>query len=340
MTSLGAVRVPLDSLDFPHQRQISFRVRERLARIFKNLSKAGATEVQIPCTVEEARFGRILAHLGLSADQLRARRKGKDLPLVTGIRLPCLYGEYLAAAAKRSDETSLVVHLFSAELLDPLLELISAFSHEPQQSDGELYKKIVDSHRRDEVTHAVCMGSLTEPKERNMKMLLRPKNLPIVKALNSLSEIEGMMEGLQLGNFHKWLALHMDEQIIAFLQHIYVVWKEKICEGKRTIMQNIDIDSIRVLQFRMPEVCAGDADTINRLFSSGTLFPKVDASDRDMLRRNILALKGVIPSLETFQENMKFVGIGAKVLARHVVDNLPLCKSSKKRSPTIYELLS
>jgi hypothetical protein len=115
--SLGAVRVPLDSLEFPYRRQISFKVRERLGRVFKNLFKAGATEVRIPCTVDEVKFGQILAHLGLSADQLRGTRgKGqKDLPLLNGIRLSCLYGEYLVAAAKGNKETSLIVHLFSAD---------------------------------------------------------------------------------------------------------------------------------------------------------------------------------------------------------------------------------
>ncbi|KAK4129020.1 hypothetical protein N657DRAFT_50101 [Parathielavia appendiculata] len=341
--SLGVVRVPLDSLEFPHRRQISFKVRERLGRVFKNLSKAGATEVRLPCTVEEGKFGQILAHLGLSADQLRGTgRKGqKDLPLLTGIRLSCLYGEYLVAATKGNKETSLVIHLFSADLLDPLLELISAFSHEPQQSDGELYQKIVESYRRDEVTYALCMGSLTGPKERNMRMLLRPKNLPMVKALNSLFEIPAMMEQLLLGNIHKWLALHMDEQIINYLNHISVVWKEKICEGKMILMQSLDIDSIRMVQFRMPTVCSGDADTIERLFDNGTLFPSVtDPSGRDMLRRNVLSLDMVIPSFEILQENMHYVGFAARILIRHVVDELPLCKSSKRRSPTIFEVLS
>ncbi|KAK4096494.1 hypothetical protein N658DRAFT_399613, partial [Parathielavia hyrcaniae] len=341
--SLGTVRVPLDSLEFPHRRQISFRVRERLGRVFRNLSKAGATEVRIPCTVEEGKFGQILARLGLSADQLRGTRgKGqKDLPLLTGVRLSCLYGDYLVAAAKGNKETSLIVHLFSADLLDPLLELISAISHEPQQSDGELYQKIVESYRRDEVTYALCMGSLTGPKERNMKMLLRPKNLPMVEALNSLFDIPAMMEQLRLGNIHKWLALHIDEQIINYQNHISVVWKEEICQGKKTIMQSLDIDSIRIVQFRMPTVCSGDADTIKRLFDNGTLFPRVtESSDRDMLRRNVLSLDMVIPSFETFQENMHYVGLAAKILIRHVVDELPLCKSSRKRSPTIFEVLS
>jgi hypothetical protein len=226
-------------------------------------------------------------------------------------------------------------------VLDPLLELISAFSHEPLQSDGELYQRIVESYRRDEVTYALCMGSLTGPKERNMRMLLRPKNLPMVKAFNSLFDIPAMMEQLRLGNIHKWLALHIDEQIINYLNHISVVWKEEICQGKKTIMQSLDIDSIRIVQFRMPTVCSGDADTIKRLFDNGTLFPRVtDSSDRDMLRRNLLSLDKVIPSFETFQENMHYVGLAAKILIRHVVDELPLCKSSRKRSPTILEVLS
>ncbi|KAM7213601.1 Protein of unknown function (DUF3723) domain containing protein [Rhypophila decipiens] len=322
--SLGVVRVPLDSLVFPHRKQISFKVC-------------------IPCTVEEAEFGQILAHLGLSADQLRRTRgKGqKDLPLLTEIRLSCLYGEHLVAAAKGNKEASLVVHLFSADLLDPLLEIISTFSYETQQSDGELYQKIVETYHRDEVTYAFCMGSLTEPKERNMKMLMRPKNLAIVKALNSLLEIPAMMEQLVLGNIHKWLALHIDEQIIHYLNHISVVWKEGICEGKKTLIQSLDINSIRILQFRTPTICPGDADTIERLFDNGTLFPSVtDSGDRDMLRRNVLSRDIVIPSFETLQENIHYISFAAKILVRHVVDKLPLCKSSKKRSPTIFEALS
>jgi len=91
----------------------------------------------------------------------------------------------------------------------------------------------------------------------------------------------------------------------------------------------------------MPTVCSGDADTIKRLFDNGTLFPGVsDPSDRDMLQRNVLSLDIVIPSFETLQENMHYVGFVAKILIRHVIDELPLCKSSKKRSPTIFEVLS
>lgn len=115
--SLGAVRVPLDSLEFPDRRQISFKVRERLGRVFRNLSKAGASEVCIPCTVEEEKFEQILARLGLSASQLRrSQGKGqKDLPLLTGVRLSCLYGDNLIAAAKGNKETSMIVLLFSAD---------------------------------------------------------------------------------------------------------------------------------------------------------------------------------------------------------------------------------
>ncbi|KAJ4307304.1 hypothetical protein N0V88_000687 [Collariella sp. IMI 366227] len=149
------------------------------------------------------------------------------------------------------------------------------------------------------------------------------------------------MEQFLLGNIHKWLALHIDEQIITYLNHISVVWKERICERKEIFMQSLDIDSIRMVQFRMPTTCSGDAETIKRLFDNGTLFPGViDPSDRDMLRRNVLSLDTVIPSFETFQANMHYIGFAAKILIRHVIDELPLCKSSKTRSPTIFEVLS
>jgi hypothetical protein len=185
------------------------------------------------------------------------------------------------------------------------------------------------------------MGSLTKPKERNMRMLLRPKNLPLVRSLNSLFEVSGLIDGLQLGNFHKWLALHLDEQIIAYLKHVHVVWKERVCECRQAVMRDIGIDDIRMLQFRMPKVSSDDADTIGRLLDDGTLFPRIgDPGAREMLRRNLLALDVVIPSLETFQQNMNYATIGAKILIRPVVGDIPLCKSRTTRSPTIFALLS
>ncbi len=145
---------------------------------------------------------------------------------------------------------------------------------------------------------------------------------------------------MQLGNFHKYLALHCDEQIISYLTHIHAVWV-MICDGDKAIMLKVDLESIRILQFRMPKVCPGDSDTIKRLFDSGALFPGVtDPGVRDRIMRNILSLNMVIPSFETLNENMKYLGIGAKILIRHVIDELPMCKSRSKRSPTIYELLS
>lgn len=172
-------------------------------------------------------------------------------------------------------------------------------------------------------------------------MLLRPKNLPLVRSLNSLFEIPGLIEGLQLGNFHKWLALHLDEQIMAYFSHVHMVWKERICESRQAVMRDIGVDDVRMLQFRMPKVSSDDADTIGRLLDDGTLFPRIgDPGARAMLRRNLLALDVVIPSLETFQENMHYVAIAAKFLIQYVVGKVPLCKSRTKRSPTILELLS
>jgi len=117
MTALGAVQIALDDLDFSQSRQISFKVRQRLVRVFENLSKLGAAEIHLPCTVDEVKLNQILAHLALSASQLSATlKKGqKNLPLLSGVRLSCLYGHYPTAAASRTDGTAVVVHLFSAE---------------------------------------------------------------------------------------------------------------------------------------------------------------------------------------------------------------------------------
>jgi hypothetical protein len=63
-------------------------------------------------------------------------------------------------------------------------------------------------------------------------MLMRPKNLHHqVNALIDLFKIPATIEQLLLGNMHRWLALHIDEQIVHNLNRISVVWKEGICGG-------------------------------------------------------------------------------------------------------------
>jgi hypothetical protein len=117
MAALGVVRVTYDCLTFSTRRQINFNARERLARVLQDLSKTSTFAIHIPCAVGESALQLILKNLECSADELRGTlKKGqKNLPLLTGIKLPCLYGQSLATAAKRNDDTSIVIHLFSAE---------------------------------------------------------------------------------------------------------------------------------------------------------------------------------------------------------------------------------
>ncbi|KAH6869645.1 hypothetical protein B0T10DRAFT_383886, partial [Thelonectria olida] len=54
---------------------------------------------------------------------------------------------------------------------------------------------------------------------------------------------------------------------------------------------------------------------------------------RDRIRKRVLSIQFIIPSVETFHENMKYISIAAKILRRYLME-VPTCKRNK---PTLFE---
>lgn len=50
------------------------------------------------------------------------------------------------------------------------------------------------------------------------------------------------------------------------------------------------------------------------MFDSGDVFGELHAEERDWVKGNVLALKVVILSVESFHENMKLFSIGIKII--------------------------
>ncbi|KAK8043718.1 hypothetical protein PG993_006148 [Apiospora rasikravindrae] len=265
----------------------------------------------------------ILLSLGLSQDELIQKSAKEQYPFVSGnFQIWCIQGLRRALAAKTVFQAKAcwVVRLF-CKPAGPDRDLFirnesEAFLQEVSFSDGAIYRKV--RHYADKKDYAQCykwIRRLSTCKRKNLLHLLRQKPLPdkldkqsIIKSFDLLLPFTGLWDGLELGNIHKHLALHCDEQIIHFIQHIRRSWNH-IFQGLEAFLQN-------------PSASQHDRELITKAMADGQLFPLITkVQQRKRLLHNILSLTVVIPSIKTFHENMKYFSIGAKIVQEHVGEN-------------------
>lgn len=207
-----------------------------------------------------------------------------------------------------------------------------AFSRQTKFSDGNIYYhlrkaqetkswKIAQSYRVE----------LTQCKEKILNQLIQHHLSGItegcvaarsfIEALDLLLPYPGLLEGLELANWHRYLALHWDEPIVHFLSdHLYSTY-ELIVEGVAEARKYCDITTVRCLALRCP-ANKNDAAFIRKKLENGTLFPGLtDQQSRLKILDNILSIKVIIPSLKTFHENMKYFAIGARIIKEHLLDD-------------------
>ncbi|KAJ8067017.1 hypothetical protein OCU04_004397 [Sclerotinia nivalis] len=232
-------------------------------------------------------------------------------------------------------------HYIPVLLNETELNTIStAFDETPQKlnrltihakySDGEVYCNVRHSQKtNDEMEIAAWKGRLTNCKRVSLDQLLKRED--ITELFDRLIPIPGLWIGLELGNIQKVLALRCDEEITRYLEHIQSVW-EKVTLSDRIIQMATDVETVRLLQLRVPFLSRSDRKFINSEMASGKLFPKItDPKTRKKVLEAILRVDCLIPSLKTMHENLKYLEVGAKILK-----NLLIAKSPRL---TIYNAL-
>lgn len=168
-------------------------------------------------------------------------------------------------------------------------------------------------------------GKLSLCKQKALNLLLQTSHgglryRGIVDALYALLQLPGMRSGLELGNVHKYLALHYPEHIERYLRHIATVWGT-ILGNRPELIPLIDYPTIELLTHRVPSD-PEDSHLITAMVSSHQVFFYIqDPALRDEILSNIMSLDVVIPSLATFHSNMRYFSIGARILQRFTVDN-------------------
>ncbi|KAI1841724.1 hypothetical protein JX266_012092 [Neoarthrinium moseri] len=355
MELVGIVRCPTTSLTpFGEGRQIDHKIVDRLARRYgKTKCDANDAKHHVRGIVTHNDLDAILSSLNLSLQGLQDTIEQTSFPLLPDHRIAHIDGRHRIAAAVVSGQIEWTVKLYLVRASwtsfpttlafetagDAVLiqDEVESSSCESAYSDGEVYRLIRKYMAQDDTNRVDELRSrLTRCKEISLNGLLRRTEL--VSALDHLLQFPGMLGGLQLGNVHKHLALHADEHIKRYLEHIRAVWT-RITDDDPFIKQSVDLESIQCLQLRAPYASAFDRRVIDQMFKKSIIFSGITNNDvRERLKERVLSLDVVIPSLEAFHENMKFMSIGVRILREHVLVSSRRMK--RKNRPSLFESLA
>lgn len=132
------------------------------------------------------------------------------------------------------------------------------------------------------------------------------KSWNLTDAFDSLLDMPGLWDRLQLGALHRLLALKCEEEMVLYLQHVRDTWLQ-IFEGTDLDHSVVDSSTAKKLELLCPKFEV-DRKEIENLFEKREIFPTVlDEDDRNTLRANIFGLNTLVPTLWTFFETLKYL---------------------------------
>ncbi|PHH71261.1 hypothetical protein CDD83_5231 [Cordyceps sp. RAO-2017] len=207
-------------------------------------------------------------------------------------------------------------------------------------SDGDVFRNV--RHYMAERRYLVAdawLDKLSSCKRKIMQLVMRRK--PIMDVMDGMLPFSGLWTGLEIGNWAKHLAAHDDDLIINYWNHMRSQWTT-ITEGLESKRHLIDYPSVQRLHRRVPAVCLGDQRQIEADLADtrNPLFPEITTTeDRSRLQRNILSISVMIPSIDTFHDNMRYLTIAAKILEKHIQTQAQRVTTSTGSRVSLFESL-
>ncbi|KZM19287.1 hypothetical protein ST47_g9567 [Ascochyta rabiei] len=315
----GIARVPLHALKFGHRivldkhRDLSHKNVTRLERIYEQVGCSRLQEENvIDALVEDDDLVAALSLHGMSLDDMRSLQWPQDAPALHLENVQCLSGMHRIEAARRflnENDKWWIVRLFSYDTPKPVLvRIIESYSNEQKPSDGEIFRKIRLYHREnDQEAQKGWWSRLEKSKPKDLRQLFRR---PLLAAgFDALIDMPGLWAKLQLGALHRLLVLKCDEEMTLYLDYIAKAWKRILRCGDTTLpFSAVDAVTVQSLELLAPKHSNIDKSLVIDLMERGEIFPSQrDHGIRKALVENICNFPGVIPSLWSFFETLKYL---------------------------------
>jgi hypothetical protein len=99
------------------------------------------------------------------------------------------------------------------------------------------------------------------------------------------------------------------QEMVSYLNHISEFWTNILQCGNASVSPScVDVATVELLEFRAPRHSASDKDLVTELMRKDELFPTIaDEEIRMTIRNNIQTLRGMVPSLRSFFEMLKYI---------------------------------
>jgi hypothetical protein len=189
-----------------------------------------------------------------------------------------------------------------------LVRIIESYANEQKASDGEIFRKIRLYHRdNNEEAQNRWWSRLEKSKPKDLRQLLKR---PLLAAgFDALIDMPGLWAKLQLGALHRLLVLKCDEEMELYLNHVAKAWTSILRCGDATLpFSAVDAVTVQSLELLAPKHSEIDRSLVVDLMERGEIFSsQKDEGIRRTLADNICAFSGVIPSLWTFFEALKYL---------------------------------
>ncbi|OCK76193.1 hypothetical protein K432DRAFT_463895, partial [Lepidopterella palustris CBS 459.81] len=325
----GTICVPLESLQCscPYPSDPHEIVKNALKREFEKGCYRLRPSHHIPAIVDHNDLSYILGVLELSLEELLARKTPLRPVLRQGYHLQCLKGcDYIAAAKEvlPPSERWWTVDLYSEDAGPELrTALIEEYSDPIRYSDSEIYTMIhfckhQGRGKRGLAAEERWWSHLSPNKRTDLERFLKRKEL--AAAFEELLVLPGLWWGNWIGNLHNILAMRCDERILHYLNHILSTWST-ILGGDREMMRLTDRPTVEALGLRAPSASRDDLRFLKNLFDEGVLFSAItNEHQRSHIWRNLTSTWGLIPTLHSFFEDVKYLEPLTKVMKRLLED--------------------
>ncbi|KAF4448267.1 DUF3723 domain protein [Fusarium austroafricanum] len=274
--------------------------------------------------VSPKKLENILEQLVITRQQFQQTLVAQEPLSNSKFKIDCLLGQHCLDKAKAllGQDHECIVRIYS---IPPELP--------GRYGDGEICRQILLLYKEQPSLAQKWLERLSRGKRKHVTMVFHRDG--IWNAMKEVAVFPGLWHDIKLGNWAKHLAAHIDKQIETYWKHIYRVWNGVVFNGiDESLRQRLDASSARFLQFKAPGWSEKDQEAIREKMKNGTLFCNISSEEaRASLLRNLLAFKGVIPSILTFHENMRYLTVGAKILERYIEVKTPTEKAKPELAP-------
>ncbi|KAK9444878.1 slyX domain-containing protein [Metarhizium brunneum] len=330
---LGTAQIELDVLAFPNSDGPDTKNIERLRKLFRLQRdfKPGELQNRIPAVIDESRLHDALTASGLSLEALLSTDQGyPKLNFPPGFQLECLRGEDRVEAIKglfRSSSPRWVVDLFAADMsIEAKRDIEEEYASERKLDDGEIYYKIrkyqgifgqEDPYFEQRWWARIATLPDAKTKKSCLDQLIAHRKFS--RAFDAFHHIPALYSGLRLSVVGKMISTRCHEELLAYLRHIKAFWYY-IFDGNETAMERLDRESVLALEHKAPGACQKEARQLYGQICSGDILGPFSDMEREQIWSRLCSTttESLIPSLQGFFENLKYIKLAADCMKRLV----------------------